>query len=132
MTNPLYLSVFEFWNSLFKKKEFDELYLLPSLNLIFAGNKTQVQTRGHSTTMCPWAWTKTDNHRRFTYVSISLNITCNQIIHFQVTENVMKYHCIWSLRFLFFLKYHQNEKKIFCNVCKVICFVFYQKQCDIL
>ena len=44
------------------------------------------------------------------YVSISFKITCNQIVHFQVTENVMKYHCIWSLRFLFFLKYHQNER----------------------
>ena len=52
MTDFPYLSVLEFWISLF-----DELDFLPSLNWIFVdytGNKNQVQTRGHSTTM----WTE--------------------------------------------------------------------------
>ena len=52
MTDFPYLSVLEFWISLF-----DELDFLPSLNWSFVdytGNKNQVQTRGHSTTM----WTE--------------------------------------------------------------------------
>ena len=131
MTDSPYLSILEFWNSWFEK--------LSETNLIFWG--CLVWTGFLPATLAVKfkfkLYKKSSSYGKFNwqnYVSISFKITCNQIVHFQVTENVMKYHCIWSLRFLFFLKYHQNEKKlyIFCNVCKVICFVFYQKQCDIL
>ena len=85
------------------KIEWDELDFLSSLSWIFAlAVKFKFKLYKKSSSYGKFNWQN--------YVSISFKITCNQIVHFQVTENVMKYHCIWSLRFLFFLKYHQNER----------------------
>ena len=105
MTDSHYLSILEFWNFWFEK--------LSETNFIFGLVRTGFLPATLAVKFTFKLYKKSSSYGKFNwqnYVSISFKITCNQIVHFQVTENVMKYHCIWSLRFLFFLKYHQNER----------------------